>query len=141
MTLAPETLVVHLRIVGVLMAALVLVNLCVPAHLRWREELARLSLVNRQIVQVHSAFIVLTLGLLSALLLTTAGALLEPSPLGRAVLLGLTVFWTARLLIQWFFYSPEIWRGDRFRTAIHYAFSATWAYVAAVFAVALWSTS
>ena len=131
-------LVVHFRIVGMLMAGLVIVNLFVPRHLRWREELARLSLVNRQIVQVHSAFIVLTLLLLSALLLTSAESLAEPSPLSRALLGGLTIFWTARLLAQWCFYSPEVWRGDAFRTTVHYVFSGLWIYVAAVFGCGLW---
>ena len=50
---------------------LVVVNLFVPARFRWREELARLSLMNRQIFQVHTIFIVLTLALFSALLLTS----------------------------------------------------------------------
>jgi len=63
--------------------------------------------------------------------------LLEPTRLARAVLIGLTVFWGLRLLMQFFFYSPRIWRGDRFYTVMHYVFSAAWLYVTAVFAAAL----
>jgi hypothetical protein len=136
---ASDTLLLHLRIVGVLMAWLVGVNLFVPKICRWREELERLSLLNRQIFQVHGLFIVLTLGLFSALLLTTADALLEPTRLSRAMLTGLTIFWGLRMLMQWFFYSPEIWRGHRFNTVMHYLFSALWIYVTGVFATALWS--
>jgi len=130
-------LVTHLHAVGIIMAALVVVNLYVPVRFHWREELARLSLVNRQIFQVHSIFLVLTLGLTSALLLTSADVLLEPTRLARAVLIGLTVFWGLRLLMQFFFYSPRIWRGDRFYTVMHYVFSAAWLYVTGVFAAAL----
>jgi hypothetical protein len=137
MTISPEALLVHLRIVGVLMALLVVVNLFVPGHLRWREETARLSLVNRQIFQVHSIFIVLTLALFSALLLTSSETLLQPTRLSRAVLIGLTIFWGARMLVQWFFYSPDIWRGNRFNTVMHYVFSAAWVYVTGIFAAAL----
>ena len=72
MTLDPQTVLVHLRIVGVVMACLVVVNLFVPLRFHWREELARVSLVNRQIFQAHTVFLVLTLALLSALLLTCA---------------------------------------------------------------------
>ena len=70
--IASDTLLLHLRIVGVLMASLVGVNLFVPKIFRWREELERLSLLNRQIFQVHGLFMVFTLALFSALLLTTA---------------------------------------------------------------------
>ena len=52
----------------------------------------------------------LVVALTSALLLTSAEALLEPTRLSRAVLLGLTVFWGLRMLMQWFFYSPQVWR-------------------------------
>ena len=38
-----------------LMAVLVVVNLFVPARFHWREELARLSLLNRQIFQAHTS--------------------------------------------------------------------------------------
>ena len=139
MTLSPATLLIHLRIVGIIMASLVVVNMFVPGRFRWREEMRRLSLVNRQIFQAHSVFLVLTLALFSALLLTSGAELLEPTRLSRAVLAGLTIFWALRMLMQWFFYSPAIWRGHRFNTVMHYVFSATWVYVTIVFAAALWS--
>lgn len=125
-------LVFHLRTVGVLMAVLAIVNLFVPGRFHWREELARVSLVNRQIFQVHTLFIVLLIGLTSALLLTCAEALLEPSRLSRAVMIGLTIFWGLRMLVQWFFYSPQIWRGNRLHTAMHAIFSLGWIYVTTV---------
>lgn len=138
MTLSHDTLLVHLRLVGVVMASLVVVNLVVPGRFHWREEMSRLSLVNRQIFQAHSVFLVLTLALFSALLLTCGTALLEPTRLSRAVLFGLTVVWGLRMLMQWCFYSPLIWRGHRFNTVMHYVFSVVWVYVTTVFATALW---
>jgi hypothetical protein len=140
MTLSPDTLLLHLRLAGVVMASLVVVNLLVPRRFHWREEMSRLSLVNRQIFQAHSVFLVLTLALFSALLLTCGPALLEPTRLSRAVLSGLTIFWGLRMLMQWCFYSPLIWRGHRFNTVMHYTFSVVWVYVTTVFAVALWAT-
>ena len=140
MILSHDTLLVHLRLVGVVMASLVVVNLMVPGRFHWREEMSRLSLVNRQIFQAHSVFLVLTLALFSALLLTCGTALLEPTRLSRAVLFGLTVFWGLRMLMQWYFYSPLIWRGHRFNTVVHYVFSIVWVYVTTVFAAALWVT-
>jgi hypothetical protein len=140
MILSHDTLLVHLRLVGVVMASLVVVNLMVPGRFHWREEMSRLSLVNRQIFQAHSVFLVLTLALFSALLLTCGTAVLETTRLSRAVLFGLTVFRGLRMLMQWYFYSPLIWRGHRFNTVMHYVFSVVWVYVTTVFAAALWVT-
>jgi hypothetical protein len=139
MTITPGFLLLNLRMVGLIMAALAVLNLFVPRRFHWSEELARLSLLNRQIFQVHAAFLILLLAMFSALLLTCGAALLEPTRLSRAVLIGLTIFWTLRMLMQWFYYSPEIWRGHRFNTIMHGVFSVTWVYVASVFSVALWT--
>jgi hypothetical protein len=138
MPMTQAALIAHLHTAGIVMAALVVVNLFVPSRLHWKEEMSRLSLVNRQIFQVHSGFLILTLSLLSVLLLTCARALVEPTRLSRAVLIGLTIFWAVRMLIQWGFYSSELWRGHRFNTVVHYVFSAIWIYLTSVFAVALW---
>jgi len=121
------------------MAGLVVVNVFVPRRFHWREEMARLSLLNRQIFQAHAIFLVLTLALISALLLTCGDTLLEPTRLSRAVMIGLTIFWTLRMLMQWGFYSADIWRGHRFNTVMHYAFSTIWIYVTAIFAATLWA--
>ena len=138
MTIDPGHLLIHLRAAGVLLAALVVINLFVPLRFGWRTDLSRVSLLNRQIFQAHSVFLVLTLALSSALLLTNADALIEPSRLSRAVLLGLTIFWGLRMLMQWFFYSAAIWRGNRFFTAMHVVFSMAWVYLTAVFGAAWW---
>lgn len=138
MTLDPGVLLFNLRLTGVILAALVAVNLAVPSRFGWRDDLAKLSLLNRQIFQAHSVFLVLILALSSALLLTSADALLEPTRLSRAILIGLTIFWGLRMVMQWCFYSAEIWRGNRFFTAMHVVFSMTWIYMTAVFGAALW---
>ena len=135
------TLVFHLRMVGVLMGLLAIANLFVPRRFNWREELSRVSLLNRQIFQAHTFFIVLFIVLMSALFLTCAEALLEPTRLSRAVLIGLTIFWGLRMLMQWFFYSPAVWRGSRLHTLLHGVFSLAWIYVTAVCGAALRSIS
>jgi hypothetical protein len=140
MTINPDLVLLNLRIVGIMLAALAVANLFVPRRFEWHAEMARLSLLNRQIFQAHSVFLILTLAMFSGLLLTCGPELLEPTRLARAILIGLSVFWTLRMLMQWFFYSPEIWRGNRFFTVMHGIFSVTWVYVSAVFGVALWNS-
>lgn len=137
MSVEPDTLLVHLRVVGVILIWLVGVNLYAPRRFRWRDEMARLSLLNRQIFQAHSVFLVLTLALMAPLLLVAGDTLIEPTRLSRAVLVGLTAFWGLRMLMQWWFYSPAIWRGHRFNTVMHCVFSGIWVYTTGVFATTL----
>ena len=136
-----DLLLLNLRVAGVLMAALVVVNLFVPRYLDWRRDLARISVINRQIFEVHSIFIVLTLAMFAVLLLTASDALLEPSRLSRLVLGGLTIFWGLRMLAQWFYYAPMTWKGNRLHTILHFGFSAMWIYVTVVFGSAFWSVT
>jgi len=127
----------HLRVVGVLLLALVALNLYVPRRFNWRGELATISLLNRQIFQVHAAFICVILVMFAALALLYPRELLEPTPLARAILAGLAAFWLLRLLTQWFVYDPRLWRGRRFETIVHLVFTGVWTYFAATFAAAL----
>jgi hypothetical protein len=119
------SLAVHLRIVGVSLIALGLAHGLFPKRFRWKEELARLTLLNRQIFLVHCFFIALVLVLVGALSVAFTELFVEPSPLARVVLVGLVV------------YDRALWRGDRGRTLIHAAFVALWSYYVAVYAVAL----
>ena len=127
----------HLKATGVLLILLALIHVVFPKHFHWREELARLSLLNRQVMVVHTFFIALAVFLMGLLCLTSSAGL-SGTPLGKRVALGLAVFWLARLLIQLFGYSSELWRGERFETAVHVVFSALWAYLTAVFSWVAW---
>ena len=55
------------------------------------------------------------------------------TPLGRRVALGCGVFWLARLLVQFFGYSPKLWRGKRFETFMHVLFVGFWSYLSFLF--------
>jgi len=127
----------HLRIVGLLLLLLCVMNLYVPRRFRWKEEMASLSLLNRQIFLVHSAFIILILLMFATLVLGFTRQLLEPTPLARVILAGLASFWFARLLVQWFYYDFSIWRGNRFNTIMHFVFTGVWIYFVGTFAAAL----
>jgi hypothetical protein len=130
----------HFRIVGILMLLLVAMNIFdVPRRFDWKREMAGLSLLNRQIFQVHAAFICIVLLLFAALTLLLPLELLEPTPLARAVLGGLALFWFLRLLTQWFVYDRRIWRGNLFYTVMHFVFTGVWIYFTVTFALALTS--
>ncbi len=122
----------HLELIGGILIAIALAHAVFPRAFDWKHELARLSLMNRQMMKVHSFFIALALVLMGALCLSSADRLVG-TELGRRVALGLGVFWTARLLVQLFVYSPRLWLGKGRETVAHVALTLTWAYFSAVF--------
>jgi hypothetical protein len=124
-------LIALLRIGGIFLLGLFVLNFFVPKRFNWAEELPRLSLLNRRIMQVHAIFIALLLLMMGLLLITMPRALIAPEPLARAVTGGLAVFWGLRLWMQWFLYDAELWRGKKFETATHVAFSGLWIFLTA----------
>lgn len=80
----------------------------------------------------HTFFIGLTVLLMGMLCLTAAKDLTE-NPFGRKISLGLGIFWTWRLIFQFFVYSAELWKGKKFETVVHVLFSFLWFYLSAVF--------
>jgi hypothetical protein len=70
--------------------------------------------------------------LMGLLCLSSADELIETS-LGKKIALGLGVFWSIRLFIQFFGYSADLWKGKAFETIVHILFSLLWAYLSLVF--------
>ena len=125
-------MILQLKLVGFLLVVLALLHAAFARYFNWRTEFAAVSLINRQMMYVHTFFIALMVLLMGLLCLTSAPELVG-TPLGRRVALGCGVFWLARLLIQFFGYSPELWRGKRFETAVHVVFIGFWSYLSGLF--------
>jgi hypothetical protein len=122
----------NLKIAGILQIGLALIHAGFPRHFGWKEELAPLSLLSRQVMYVHTFFIALTVFLMGVLCITSANDLITTA-LGRRVALGLAIFWLIRLVIQFFGYSSDLWRGKTLETVIHIVFSIFWGYLSATF--------
>lgn len=116
---------------------LALVHVIFPKYFNWKEELKSLSLINRQMMTVHTFFIALVVFLMGLLCLTSATELIE-TKLGKTITFGLGIFWSIRLFIQFFGYSAELWKGKRFETIVHILFSFFWTYLSVVF---LWTAT
>lgn len=122
----------HLKVIGVLLVVLALVHVIFPRYFDWKTQLGGLSLINRQMMYVHTFFIALVVLLMGVLCVTSADELVN-TPLGQKVCIGLFVFWFARLIIQFFGYSSELWKGKPFETTVHVVFTILWVYLSAVF--------
>lgn len=129
-------LYLHLRIVGGLLITLGLAHSMFGRYFKWREELATVSLLTRQIFWVHSFFIALLAVMTGVCSLFYTGPLVESEGLSRVVLGGLVIFWLCRLVFQLFVYDPAIWRGRRFYTLMHVVFTIFWTYTVLIFGAA-----
>ncbi|MBL8204607.1 MAG: hypothetical protein JNM09_10295 [Blastocatellia bacterium] len=133
-------LVIHLKIIGIVLILLALVHLILPRWCDWAVELARLSLLNRQLMQVHTFFIALVVLMFGALTFFCSDELLSRSRLAQVILLGFTVFWAVRLFFQFFVYDTQLWRGKRFETLVHILFVCFWTYCTVVYGWAYWAS-
>ena len=122
----------QLKIIGVLLIVLALLHAGFPRYFNWKEELRPLSLMNRQIMTIHTFFIALVVLLMGILCLTSAGEL-TGTALGKKIAFGFGIFWATRLVVQFFGYSPALWRGKTFETVVHVVFALLWTYLSVVF--------
>ena len=123
---------IHFKIIGVLLMILSLVHSVFPKYFNWEEDLRSLSLINKQMLKVHTFFIALIIFLLGLLCFTHSKDLIE-TPLGKSISLGLGLFWTIRLIFQFFVYSKKLWQGKIFETIVHVLFTFFWIYLSILF--------
>ena len=126
---------IHLRLVGILLILLASLHFFFPRYFNWRQELSSLTLINRQLMYVHSFFIAFVIFLMGLLCLTSATELLTTN-FGKRISLGLAIFWLVRLGAQFFGYSSKTWRGRSLETTIHILFSLFWIYLVTIFVLA-----
>jgi hypothetical protein len=122
----------QVKVIGILLIILALVHASFPKQFNWKQELSPLTIINRQLMYVHTFFIALVLFLIGLLCLIDANELIHTS-FGKRICLGLAVFWAARLYAQFFGYSSKIWKGKLFETIVHILFSIFWTYLTVVF--------
>ena len=110
-----------LRIVAVAQFALAGLSLCLTRILNWKPDLDRMSPLVRDVFEIHSWFIALTLVIWAVLTWQFAPELVQaPTLLSRWLCACIGVFWGIRCVLQWAHYSPSHWRGNPRRTLIHW---------------------
>lgn len=124
----------HLKTIGFCLIGLGLIHAIFPRQFNWKQELSSLSIVNKEMMYVHTFFIAFTLFLIGLLCLTSATDLVNLA-FGKRVSLGLGVFFLLRLLVQFFGYSSKTWKGKTLETTVHVLFSIFWTYVTVIFII------
>ncbi len=123
---------IHYKIIGFLLIALSCIHVVFPKYFHWKKDLDSLSLINREMMYVHTFFVAIMVFLMGVLCITSSKELIE-TDLGKNIALGMCIFWTIRLLIQFFGYSAALWKGKTFETIMHILFSLLWIYLSIIF--------
>jgi hypothetical protein len=93
-----------LMLAGLGTLGLTLGSLAVPFVLKWSIDTARMRPLTRQIFQTYAVYIWTTNLAFGLLSFFHPEWLLDGSPLGRALAGFITLYWGARLLIQFLYY-------------------------------------
>lgn len=123
---------IHYKIIGYLLILLSIVHVIFPRYFNWKEELKTLSLINQELMKVHTFFIALLVLLIGMLCLVSTTEMIY-TDLGKTVSLGIGIFWIIRLVFQFVGYSSVLWKGKKLETIIHILAIVLWTYLSAIF--------
>ncbi len=129
---------IHLKFIGVLLILLSIVHIGFPKYFNWKTEFQNVSLINKQMMYVHTFFVAFFVLLMGVFVLFFAEEIIF-SKLGKIISLGFSIFWFTRLLFQFFVYSPKLWKGKKFETFMHILFSILWSYLSLIFFIVYWN--
>jgi hypothetical protein len=128
-----HSLLLLLWLAGFVQVAIASANLFLPAKLKYRENLSRVSPIVRQIFVVHSVYIVGVVLLFAAVTLSFAGELASGHGLGRFLAAAIAVFWLLRAPVQLLYYDAALRRENRWGDI---AFTAAALFLAATYGAA-----
>jgi hypothetical protein len=93
---------------GIIQLGILIGSATVPGVLRWADELKAVSLVSRQLIWVHGAFIVLVIIGFGMLAILFPKELAAGAPMSRGVCAFIGLFWLVRLLLQFVLFDPAL---------------------------------
>ena len=94
----------------------------IPRLLNWKEPIAAMPLLVREVFWVHTFFISLTCAIFGVITWRFAADIASPAhELIRWFAAGIGLFWGIRCVMQWTVYSSSHWRGLTDKTIAHWA--------------------
>lgn len=94
---------------GIAQLLVLMASFQVPARLKWREELERLSPLNRKLMWTYGSFIVFTIVSWGVLTILLRSEMVSGTPAGTALALVVFLFWTLRLAVDTFYFKSSDW--------------------------------
>jgi hypothetical protein len=109
----------------------------VPYRLNWKSDLASLRPLNRKLLWVYGGFTVYTIAAFGTMTLLLHDEMLRGDRAATAIALFIAVYWLARIVVDFTYFSPSDWpKGKQFvighilLTALFTFLSATYFFVA-----------
>ena len=102
-----------LWVAGFVQVAIAFANFFLPAKLKYRENLSRVSPIIRQVFVVHSAYVVGVVLLFAVVTFGFAGELASGHGLGRFLAAAIALFWLFRAPVQLLYYDAALRRQNR----------------------------
>ncbi|MEK6248980.1 MAG: hypothetical protein N2C12_12425 [Planctomycetales bacterium] len=121
---------------GILHFGILLASAMVPKVLDWKDSLNKLDGLSRQLVWVHGAFIVLVIAGFGMLSMLLASSLVNGTPLARGICLFIAIFWTARLMVQFFVFDATPFLKTAFLRMGYHGLTFVFTYHAVVYTCA-----
>jgi len=104
-----------LWVLGAMQLLVLMASFQVPARLRWKEELPRLSPLNRKLMWTNGSFIVLTIVAFGTLTLALHRSFINREPAAIGIASFAFTFWILRILVDCFYYKQSDWpEGEQF---------------------------
>lgn len=95
--------------------AILVASAQVPARLGWREDLAKLTPLNRKLMWTYAGFTVLTIIAFGVLTLVLHDELVRGDRAALALAAFIGIYWTTRILVDLFWFGHSGWpRGVAF---------------------------
>ena len=120
-----------LQFAGVILLCIVCANFFAPRKMRWLQNLTRVEPVFRQVFIVHCVFLIGCVLAMAVVCMVFPQRLLS-EPLGEMLLVFMAIFWSARVLVQFFYYDRSI---KRQFPVYNILFSVAFIYLAVTFTV------
>ena len=108
-----RNLLLLLWLAGLVQVAIAFANFFLPAKLKYRENLSRVSPIIRQIFFVHSVYIVGVVLLFAAVTFGFALELASGHGLGRFLAAAMATFWLFRAPVQLLYYDATLRKQNR----------------------------
>ena len=108
-----RVLLLCLWLAGFVQVAIASANLFIPKKLNYRENLARVAPIIRQVFVVHSVYIVGVVLLFAVLTFGFTAELASGRGLGRFLAASMAIFWLFRTPVQLLYYDASLRRTNR----------------------------
>jgi hypothetical protein len=128
----------HLKFIGILLSFLSLLHIGFPRYFNWKNEFQNVSLINTQMMYVHTFFVAFIVFLMGIFSFFYANEIIS-TQLGKTISFGFFIFWFTRFIFQFFVYSSKLWKGKTFETIMHILFSIFWSYLSIIYFLVFWN--